>query len=250
MHIDWFTVIAEVINFLILVWLLKKFLYKPVLKAIDEREKRISDQLRDADTKKAEAKKEQDDFKGKNIEFDKQRNDLMNKAVDESNKKGEKLLEDVRRQADILRVNLDKALKDSYETQSLEIANKTKEQVLIITRKALADIASQNLEEQSVNSFLNKLLGLRENEKKQIIDAFKSDANPLIVQSAFDLQEKQKNDISNAVNEVVGGKRNIQFKTKPSLISGVVLSTDGYKLAWNISEYLDSLEKDITEATK
>jgi F-type H+-transporting ATPase subunit b len=91
---------------------------------------------------------------------------------------------------------------------------------------------------------------LRENEKKQIIDAFKSDANPLIVQSAFDLQEKQKNDISNAVNEVVGGKRNIQFKTKPSLISGVVLSTDGYKLAWNISEYLDSLEKDITEATK
>jgi F-type H+-transporting ATPase subunit b len=52
------------------------------------------------------------------------------------------------------------------------------------------------------------------------------------------------------VNEVVGGKRNIQFKTKPSLISGVVLSTDGYKLAWNISEYLDSLEKDITEATK
>lgn len=40
MLIDWFTVIAELVNFLILVWLLKRFLYEPVLKAIDEREKK------------------------------------------------------------------------------------------------------------------------------------------------------------------------------------------------------------------
>ena len=42
MEINWFTVIAQVINFLILVWLLKRFLYKPVLNAIAEREKKNS----------------------------------------------------------------------------------------------------------------------------------------------------------------------------------------------------------------
>ena len=55
MLIDWFTVVAQVVNFLILVWLLKRFLYKPILDAIDAREKRIASELADADAKKAAA---------------------------------------------------------------------------------------------------------------------------------------------------------------------------------------------------
>ena len=42
MLIDWFTVIAQMLNFLILVWLLKRFLYQPILDAIDAREKGIA----------------------------------------------------------------------------------------------------------------------------------------------------------------------------------------------------------------
>jgi F-type H+-transporting ATPase subunit b len=55
MLIDWFTVSAQVVNFLILVWLLKRFLYRPILNAIDAREKRIATELADADAKRAEA---------------------------------------------------------------------------------------------------------------------------------------------------------------------------------------------------
>ena len=62
MLINWFTVCAQAINFLILVWLLKRFLYKPILHAIDEREKGIAAQLADAEAKKAEAQKDRDDF--------------------------------------------------------------------------------------------------------------------------------------------------------------------------------------------
>ena len=60
MQINWFTVIAQIINFLILVWLMKKYLYKPILQAIDEREKKIATELADAKSKVAEAKSEQD----------------------------------------------------------------------------------------------------------------------------------------------------------------------------------------------
>ncbi len=57
MLIDWFTVGAQVVNFAILVWLLKRFLYKPIIDAIDAREKRIALALADADAKTAEAQK-------------------------------------------------------------------------------------------------------------------------------------------------------------------------------------------------
>ena len=80
MLIDWFTVGAQVLNFLILVWLMKRFLYKPILNAIDEREKRIATELADADAKKAEAQKERDDFQHKNEEFEQQRGALLSKA--------------------------------------------------------------------------------------------------------------------------------------------------------------------------
>ena len=62
MLIDWFTICAQTLNFLILVWLMKRFLYKPVLTAIDEREKRIAGEMADADAKKTEAQKDRDDF--------------------------------------------------------------------------------------------------------------------------------------------------------------------------------------------
>ena len=81
MLIDWFTVAAQAVNFLILVWLLKRFLYKPVLAAIDEREKRIATQLQDAEKKKAEALKEQTDFLHKNEEFEQQRAALLLEAT-------------------------------------------------------------------------------------------------------------------------------------------------------------------------
>ena len=73
MLIDWFTVIAQVVNFLILVWLMKRYLYQPILKALDAREQRIAAELADADAKRAEALAEREEFKRKNDEFDRQR---------------------------------------------------------------------------------------------------------------------------------------------------------------------------------
>ena len=74
MLIDWFTVAAQVLNFLILVWLLKRFLYRPILDAIDAREKRIAlAELADAAAKRTEAEQERDEFQHKNAAFEQQR---------------------------------------------------------------------------------------------------------------------------------------------------------------------------------
>ena len=96
MLIDWFTVGAQALNFLILVWLMKRFLYKPILDAIDAREKRIAAELADADAKKAEAKKERDEFQHKNEEFDQQRAALLTKATDEAKAERQRLLDEAR----------------------------------------------------------------------------------------------------------------------------------------------------------
>ena len=42
MSIDWFTFTAQIINFLVLVWLLSHFLYKPIVNAMNDRQARIA----------------------------------------------------------------------------------------------------------------------------------------------------------------------------------------------------------------
>jgi F-type H+-transporting ATPase subunit b len=118
MLIDWFTVGAQVLNFLILVWLLKRFLYKPILHAIDEREKRIAKELADADAKKGRSQKERDEFQLKNEEFDQQREALLSKAKDEARAERQRLLDEARQAADALSAKRQDALKREAATST------------------------------------------------------------------------------------------------------------------------------------
>ena len=96
MRIDWFTVAAQVVNFLILVWLLKRFLYKPILDAIDAREKRVAKRLADADSKQAEANQEHDAFQRKNEAFDRERDGLLSEAKDQVEAERKRLFDGAR----------------------------------------------------------------------------------------------------------------------------------------------------------
>src|ERR1700684_4356306 len=98
----WFTALAQAINFLILVWLLKRFLYKPIVNAIDEREKGIAAQLAQAEAKKAEAQKERDDFQHKNQAFDQERAAFLKTATDEAKAERQRLLDAAAKDADSL----------------------------------------------------------------------------------------------------------------------------------------------------
>ena len=250
MQINWFTVIAQILNFLVLVWLLKRFLYKPILNAIDEREKKIESQLKDADNRESKAKKEQDEFKKKNDEFDQEKKERMDKAVVETNAERDRLMEIARNEAAELRVKLQKSLSEMQENLNHDIAQKTQQEVFAIARKTLADLASQSLEEQSTSLFIKRITELKKDEKQEFIKAFKSESNPVLIGSAFDLPKKQQTEIQKAITAILGTETHFQFKTTPEIISGIELTSNGYKVAWSISEYLNSLQKNISEIVK
>jgi len=250
MKIDWFTVIAQIVNFLILVFLLRRFLYKPILNAIKEREQKIATQLKDSNAKMAVAKKEQDEFKQKNDVFDKQKSDMMAKVVSDADAERQKLLEEARTQANALSAKIAEASKKALEHMNSDIVQRTQDEVFAISRKTLSDLASAGLEEQSVKIFIARLNELKDDEKKKFIADFKTDQNPVLISSAFDLPVKIHDEIKKAVDHILGPNTKFEFKTAPELISGIELTTKGYKLGWNISEYLSSMEKSIAELVK
>ena len=192
MLINWFTVVAQVINFLILVWLLKHFLYKPILNAIDAREKGIAAKLAEAEAKKADAQKERDDFQHKNEAFDKERTGLLKKATDDANAERQQLLDQARKDADTLRAKRQEALQNEQLHLSQEIIRWTQKQVFDITRKTLSDLANASLEERMCDAFVDRLRTVNGAAKEQLIAAFKNSPQPAQVRSAFQLPQTAK----------------------------------------------------------
>jgi F-type H+-transporting ATPase subunit b len=247
MPIDWFTVVAQVINFLILVWLLKRFLYKPILHAIDQREKGIAAQLAEAEAKQAEAQKERDDFQHKNEAFDQERAALLKKAADEAKAERRRLLDEVRKDADSLRAKRQDALRNEQRNLNREIIRWTQKQVFAITRRALADLANTSLEQRMGEVFVQRLRALTVAAKEQLAAALKTSTQPARVCSAFDLPPSQRSAIESAVKETFAVETQVQFETLPELVSGIELSTGGQKVAWSIADYLGTLEKSASE---
>ncbi|MGY4386096.1 F-type H+-transporting ATPase subunit b [Pedobacter sp. UYP24] len=245
MQINWFTVIAQIINFLLLVWLMKKYLYKPIIQAVDEREKKIASELADAKSKMVEAKKEQDEFQKKNEALDLNKKKVMDQALADAAAEREKLMDAAKKEGAVLKLKLEDAARELQENMSNELAERTQTEVLTITKKALAELASTNLEEQSVTVFISKIKAITGKDKKQFMDAFQLNSSPLSVKSAFSLSEKNQKSIKFAINSILGDETKYEFATDPGMISGVELATNGYKLSWSFSAYINSLEKSM-----
>ena len=247
MLIDWFTVGAQAVNFLILVWLLERYLYQPILVAIDAREKRIAAELADADARKAEAQKERDEYERKNREFDQQRAALMSKAADEAKTERLRLVEEARRAADALSVKRQETLRSDARNLNQAISRRTQQEVFAIARKTLTDLASVSLEERLGEIFTRRLRAMNGEAKAGLAEAIKTASDPALVRCAFDLPAEQRAAIQRALNETFSADIPIQFESAPDLVGGIELSANGQKVAWSISGYLASLEKGVGE---
>jgi len=245
MLIDWFTVIAQLLNFLLLVWLLKRFLYQPILNAIDAREKNIAAKLADAEAKQADAGKEHDEFNNKNNTFDEQRNAMIAKATGEAKAEHDRLLDDAHKEADGLRASEATALKNDQVHLSVAIKRMAQDQVFCIARKTLTDLATISLEERIGEVFTRRLRQMDAQGKDELGAALKSSPEASLVRSAFDLPVQQKDAIQNALNETFSSVIRLRYEVDAEAISGIELTANGQKLSWSISSYLDTFDESL-----
>ncbi len=242
MLIDWFTVAAQAVNFLILVWLLKRFLYKPILDAIDAREARIAAEIADANKKRADAKRERDEFEQKNQTFDKQREALLSQATDEAAAERQRLLNEARKEADVLATKRRDELQAEQQSLSEEINKRTQQEVFALTRKTLQDLADVSLEERMTNVFVTHLQSLNGELQKELAAALQTTKQSPLVRSAFVLPPEQQLKIHTELKATMSADVQIQFEVVPGLVSGIELSANGKKMAWSVNDYLKELE--------
>jgi F-type H+-transporting ATPase subunit b len=243
MLIDWFTVAAQGINFVILVWLLKRFLYGPILGAIESREKHIAAELADADAKRAKAQKESDDFQDKSKAFDQERAGLFAKATADAGAERDRLIGDARKQAEAFSSEQAAALRSNLASLSKEIARQASEEVFAISRRALSDLATVSLEERMGEVFTRRVHQMEGKAKDTLGAAIRGSSEPVVVRSAFDMPVAERAAIQNALNETFASDIRIRYETDAGTLCGIELSANGQKVGWSIAEYVGSLDR-------
>lgn len=245
MPIDAFTVIAQVLNFLVLVWLMKRFLYKPILGAIEARESGIRKELADADEKRDQATKEREDFRHRNEVFDRQREELLSKATEDAEAHRIAMIEAARDAADTLTRKRKEAMEADHADLARELGRKARIEVFAVARKALADLADESLEEKFASVFARRLRDLDAPARKAFAQALDSSRDPILVRSAFDLGEIGRALVRKVLDETFDSDATLLYETTPDLVAGVEITCNGQKLTWSVAGYLEDLDKDV-----
>ncbi len=242
MQIDWLTVGAQIVNFLILVYLLKRFLYRPVLEAMHRREQRIADRLRDADAREREAAEEARGFRRRSDELAERRGSLLAEARQEAETERRRLLDearaDVREQRERWRAELEREWEDVRREMRRRMAGTVTE----ATRRALAALAGLELERAIGSMFQRRLANLTDHDRRALADG----SGPIEIASPADLEPGLREELAGAVRAHLG--REVAFVRADDLVGGMELRTDTWRMSWTVAEYLRDLDDRLAEA--
>ncbi len=245
MSVDWFTVVAQVVNFLILVWLLKKFLYKPVLTAMDKRQKKVRAELEKAATLAISAEKEKQQYIALQEAARERGKEELQQARQDAEKLREKLFQQVEAEAEEAHIRWQMELNREKTLFLKQASNQVAAQFQQLAERAFQDLADADLEERIVARFCTLIKG-QDTEQ----DFFAQLHNPvaLRVSTAFPLADSSQEEIKEAIRLRVAAQSEITFLHEPNLIAGILLASGDHKVEWNVHHYLDDFQGQLKTA--
>lgn len=248
MSIDWFTLSAQIVNFLILLALLKRFLFGPLRNIMDKREEKVTSRLEEARQKLNEAEEKSQRYEQKLSQFEEEKDELMKEAREKAEEKKKEMLHEARKEIDELHENWEASLEAEKETFFSELHRQTSKKIIELLDRLINDLANSSLEEQAVNKFIEQLKNMNKKDKKHALNsALDYGEGELVVSSSFELKYEHKEEIESILRDVFVAEVNCSFTVNSNLGFGIEIRAEGWKMGWNARIYLEDLKQDIDD---
>ncbi len=246
MLIDWFTIVAQLINFLILIFLLHRFLYRPIVKTIQTRQQDIDHRWQEAEEQRKAAQVIAVSYEEKQEELAQKQQEIMAQTQAKAEQEYHNLLQQARQAVDKKQAAWSDAIAQQQEEFIETLQQKVTEQLYEILSHALQDLADVPLEQQIIATFIKRLETLDPQERKNLAQSLEKADNGLIIRSSFHLNAESREKIVNALHqEQIYQDNNLQFVTSSDLICGIELQGRDYKIPWNLQHYVQSLRQHL-----
>ena len=247
-RIDWPTFLFQIANFLVLVFLLRYFLYGRVVKAMDQREKKIASHFEAAEQKEKEAAQSAESLAREEQEFRQQRDGFLAEAREQADARRHELTEEARQEVESQASRWQEDLRRGKQSFLHQMQQRAGEQVCAIARRALADLADEQLERRMAGVLARRLAELPEPDRQALKEALADSAQALVVATAWELPEADRQNVAKAVREQLGGDPRIEYQTAPELTCGIELRAGGHEISWTLEGYVQGIHEQLAEA--
>ena len=238
MELDWTTFVLEIINFLVLVWILQRFLYRPVMNVVAQRRAAISQSLQEAQATQQQATELKAQYENRLADWQQERETARKQLGDEIETERQKLMAQLQtelaeqhRKEQVLAARRDENLLREARQQAQVLSEQ-------FAAKLLSRVAGPAVEGRLLEMLLEDLASLAEAQRKSLAAAQRDNQAPVQVISAFPLNNAQRQGLSAAMQKTLGMAINCEFREDPALLAGVGIHIGAHYLQANLKEEL------------
>jgi F-type H+-transporting ATPase subunit b len=236
MFIDWITVAAQIANFLVLIWLLKRFLYRPILDGIDRREADIAARIEHAEAARTQAEAAEVEHRAALAVLDSEKADILEAARAEAATEKTALRRDIDAALESEQAHWRQQIENERAAYLAKLRAAGAQAIFSLTAKALKDLADAGLEDQIAGQLESRLSTLGP-DLQQVAQT----AGGAVAISSFPLSEARRDSLRQAFSQAVNGAE-LTFRTDPQGSLGLTVRMGGLRLGWTVESYLDDLD--------
>ncbi|NNU80083.1 hypothetical protein HMH01_06495 [Halovulum dunhuangense] len=247
MQIDWLTVVAQIVNFLVLVWLLQRLLYRPITDAMARREHRIETRLSEARAARAEVEAETEKLRAQRQDLEARREEALREARQSASDLRRELEEDLRKEMEARRRTWEAHLKDARDDFAARLRQRAGHQVVDIVARVLRDYAGSDLAGQVADTFVDRLANLDAEARGRLKAAAARADGPVRVESSVPLRPAARSQITRAIHAHIAPDMGVDYGEDDGLLLGLRLSVGEQTVEWSAARFLGRLETTLDE---
>ncbi|MCX4186474.1 F0F1 ATP synthase subunit delta [Methylophaga sp. OBS4] len=238
MELNWSTFVLEIINFLVLVWLLKHFLYKPVREVIARRQAGIEKTLADAEARYAETRQLQQQYESRLADWDRERQQkretLRQELDDESQRQQQELQTRLQQEQEKVQVTAAKRQHD----RNRKMEETALQHGASFAAKLLHGLSGPDTEARLVDKLVHDLSQLSAEKTSMLRSHYGENLDKFEVASAYPLSSDLQQQIEQALHTVTGLDMPVSYSQDSSLIAGLRVGIGSWVINANIQDEL------------
>ncbi len=243
------TFLAQIVNLFLLIWFLKRFLYRPVLAVIEKRRQQIMHQMQEAEDKLAQAEQTQNSVEKLKTDFEQQRQKRFSELDQEIQQQRTQLMQELERDYQIKQDKLQTDLDLSWVTAQDQISQMIAQEFMMMAQKILTEWSDRTPMDQVLILFAKKLelmSSAKRSQTQKVINAQKS----VQIFTSTKLNQKQQNAVRYLLKAhfSLPPKMRLQYQQQPDLILGIEIRMGDFSLDWNLNTYLNDVNQHLKQA--
>lgn len=238
MDLNWSTFLLEIVNFLVLLWILKHFLYKPVLEVIARRRAGIAAQLTEAHDLRTQAEDLKAEYENRLSDWERERQQartaLAQELDEERGRRLSTLRETLQREREKIQVTESRQRADEMR----KVEQRAMEQAAQFATRLLAQATGAGLEARLVDIAIEDLGRMSGDQIETLRTQWGEPPKRILVSSAFSLDTEHRRQLDAALHRVCGIDAPVEYGEDPTLLAGLRVNIGAWVLQANLQNEL------------